>query len=152
MKGEEIVIRYFALHNEWREYQRPMTTFLNNYVSENRFLEEKQLDLLSCNFKENLNKCLELYGIYAFKTFDETRKKLKSNISLFDAQMISMNEMNLSMEDIEKIDKELLIDKLEKLLSKNDFSISISKSTTDRSVLLNRINKYIKFLENTLRN
>ena len=56
------------------------------------------------------------------------------------------------MEDIEKIDKEFLIDKLEKLLSKNDFSISISKSTTDRSVLLNRVNKYIKFLENTLRN
>ena len=152
MKGEEIVIRYFALHNEWKEYQRPMTTFLNNYVYENRFLEKKQLDLLSCNFKENLNKCLELYGVYAFKTFDENRKKLKSNISLFDAQMISMNEINLSMEDIKKIDKELLIDELEKLLSKNDFSISISKSTTDRSVLLHRISKYIKFLENILRN
>lgn len=152
MKGEEIVLRYFALHGKWREYQRPMKTFLNDYVSENRFLEEEKLNLLSHNFKENLNKCLELYGVFAFKTFDKSRKKLKSNISLFDAQMISMNEINISMEDIEKLDKNLLIDELEKLITKNEFSISISKSTTDRNMLLNRINKYIEFLENFLSN
>ena len=147
MKGEEIVLRYFALHDQWKDYQRPMTSFLNEYVARNRNPNNEYLQKISSNFKENLNKCLELYGKYTFKTFDESRKKLKSNISLFDAQMISMNEINLYMEEIENINKELFFNELEKLLNRDDFSINISKSTTDRSSLLNRINKYIDFLE-----
>ena len=151
MKGEEIVLRYFALHKDWETYQKPMTTFLNNYAEKNRSYDDDTLDQLSNTFKTNLYKCIELYGNYTFKTFDSSGKSLKSNIALFDAQMISMTRLNPDMSKLETIDKDMVIDKLKKLLGRDDFSDSISKATTDRNTVLNRINEYTKFLSKILR-
>lgn len=151
MKGEEMVLRYFALHQDWLDYQKPMTTYLNNYAEKNRFIDEHILETLVASFKTNFNKCHELYGEYTFKTFDENRKRLKSNTALFDAQMISMSIVNPSMEKLEKIQKSIVIDKLQKLLSKEDFYATITKGTTDRNTVHKRINDYTKFLRELIK-
>lgn len=150
MKGEEIILRYFALHNDWKNYQGPMTNYLNKYAEDNRYYDEEDLDILSKTFKENFNKCIELYGDYTFKTFDESGRTKTSNISLFDAQMVSMTIVNPTMEEIEKVNKDIVIEELKKLLDKEDFSDSISKATTNKSTVHKRIIDYTKFLRKIL--
>lgn len=91
MKGDELVLRYFTLVNKFAEYVKPMSVFLNKYAEENRFMPAIQVEVLANNFTSNLNKCHFLYGDFAFKTFDENRKRLKANTALYEAQMLSMN-------------------------------------------------------------
>jgi|SRR5690554_5848376 len=150
MKGEEMILRFFALHNDWQNYQKPMTTYLNSYAESNRFYDRNTLDNLSNTFKTNFNKCIELYGEFTFKTFDDKKKRMKANTALFDAQMISMTIVNPTIEQLENINKEMVIERLSELLSNEEFYDSLTKGTTDRNTVHKRINDYTDFLRNLL--
>lgn len=150
MKGEEMILRFFALHNNWQEYQKPMTTYLNNYAENNRFFDKSTLEGLSNTFKTNFNKCIELYGEFTFKTFDANKKRMKANTALFDAQMISMTIVNPTIEQLEIINKDMVIERLSQLLSNEEFYDSLTKGTTDRNTVHKRINDYTDFLRNLL--
>ncbi|GAB3537249.1 DUF262 domain-containing protein [Pontibacter brevis] len=147
MKGDELVLRYFALLERLEIYEKPMTVFLNKYAEDNRLMREPKIIELATNFEANLNKCYFLYGDFAFKTFDEHRKRLKANTALFEAQMLSMNNVNPTLEQIEAINKAEVIDRLETLLRNDDFYNSITKATTDRNVVNKRITDYTTFLQ-----
>lgn len=150
MKGEEMILRYFALQGDWQNYKKPMTTYLNTYAENQRGLDEQTIETLSTTFKRNFEKCLELYGEFTFKTFDSSRKRLKSNTALFDAQMLSMTNVNPSMDELVLLDKNMIINKLTELLENEDFYKSITKATTDKKVVHKRINDYTKFLRSLL--
>lgn len=146
MKGDELILRYFALVERLKDYEKPMTVFLNKYAEDNRFLSENNIDTLSKNFEDNLNKCHLLYGDFAFKTFDNTKKRLKANTALFEAQMISMNNINPAVDRIEALDKENIINRVLDLLNTEDFYNTITKGTTDVRVVKKRIDDYTAFL------
>lgn len=147
MKGDELVLRYFTLHEKLDVYEKPMSVFLNKYAEENRFSDEKKVNDLAANFTSNLNKCHFLYGDLAFKTFDESRKRAKANTALYEAQMLSMDAVNPTLEDIDAIDKGDVIDKLEALLRTEEFYNTLTKATTDKNVLSKRIKDYTSFLK-----
>lgn len=147
MKGDELVLRYFALVERLPVYEKPMSVFLNKYAEDNRLMSELKVVELADNFVSNLNKCHFLYGDFAFKTFDETRKRLKANTALYEAQMLSMNSLNPSLEKMDIINKQHVIDKLEELLEDVEFYNTITKATTDKSVINKRIKDYTEFLE-----
>lgn len=147
MKGDELVLRYFALLARFNAYEKPMTVFLNKYAEDNRFMKESSVTELSNNFETNLNKCHFLYGDFAFKTFDENRKRPKANTALFEAQMLSMDTVNPTLEQIDSINKGEVIDRLEILLRNEDFYNTITKATTDKNVVSKRITDYTTFLQ-----
>ena len=147
MKGDELVLRYFALLERLELYEKPMAVFLNKYTEDNRFLDAESIQNLSNNFTNNLNKCHFLYGEFAFKTFDESKKRLKANTALFEAQMLSMNNVNPTLEQIDAIDKANVIDRVLVLLQTEDFYNTVTKGTTDKSVVKKRINDYTIFLK-----
>lgn len=146
MKGDELVLRYFALLERLDIYEKPMSVFLNKYAEENRLLPDNKVTALANSFTSNLNKCHALYGDLAFKTFDENRKRLKANTALYEAQMLSMNDVNPTMEQINAANKNIVI-KLEELLTNIDFYNTITKATTDNNVVTKRIKDYTAFLK-----
>jgi len=147
MKGDELVLRYFTLVERLNDYEKPMSVFLNKYTEDNRFMSEERVTELANNFISNLNKCHFLYGDFAFKTFDESRKRAKANTALYEAQMLSMNNINPTLEQIDAVDKGEVIDKVENLLSNSNFYDTITKATTDKNVVNKRINDYTEFLQ-----
>ncbi|MDI5948143.1 DUF262 domain-containing protein [Flavobacterium yafengii] len=147
MKGDELILRYFTLLERLQNYEKPMTVFLNKYAEDNRFLPADRIEILSENFKSNLNKCHLLYGDFTFKTFDETKKRLKANTALFEAQMLSMNNIDPTLEQIEAVNKVGVIDKVLELLNTEDFYNTITKGTTDNRVVKKRISDYTAFLQ-----
>jgi len=147
MKGDELVLRYFALLERFTSYAKPMSVFLNKYSEDNRLMSVDDVEILSENFSSNLNKCHFLYGDFAFKTFDENKKRLKANTALFEAQMLSMNNISPSLEQIEKLNKTTVINQLSNLLENIEFYNTITKATTDKTVIVKRINDYTEFLQ-----
>jgi len=147
MKGDELVLRYFALVNRFDVYVKPMSVFLNKYSEENRFMTTNHVKELANNFTSNLNKCHFLYGDFAFKTFDKNRKRMKANSALYEAQMLSMNTVNPTLEQIEAVNKAIVIDRLEDLLGTTNFYDTITKATTDKNVITKRITDYTEFLQ-----
>lgn len=147
MKGDELVLRFFTLTERLQVYEKPMSVFLNKYAEENRTVPEEKVNELANCFSSNLNKCHFMYGDFAFKTFDENRKRLKANTALYEAQMLSMNTMNPTLEQIESINKNHVIDRLAELLDNPDFYNTITKATTDKNVVAKRINDYTEFLQ-----
>jgi hypothetical protein len=91
-----------------------------------------------------------LYGDFAFKTFDENRKRQKANTALYEAQMLSIDAINPTLEQIDAIDKNEVINRLERLLGNPDFYNTITKATTDKNVVTKRITDYTEFLHSIL--
>lgn len=147
MKGDELVLRYFALLDRLNIYEKPMTVFLNKYAEDNRQMPEAAVNNLANNFEANLNKCHFLYGDFSFKTFDGNRKRLKANTALYEAQMLSMNTLNPTLEQIDAVNKDDVIDRLETLLSNEEFYSTITKATTDKNVVIKRVTDYSNFIQ-----
>lgn len=147
MKGDELGLRYFTLLERLNAYEKPMTVFLNKYAEENRFISQERVTELSNNFESNLSKCHFLYGDFSFKTFDENRRRPKANTALYEAQMLSMNTINPTLQQIDAINKDNVIDRLENLLRNDDFYNTITKATTDKNVVNKRITDYTRFLQ-----
>jgi hypothetical protein len=150
MKGDEMVLRYFTLLERLQDYEKPMSVFLNKYAEDNRTMSITKVNQLSENFETNLNKCHLLYGDLAFKTFDSSLKRAKANTALFDAQMLSMNNLNPTLQKLEKINKKVVIEKLLELFGNEDFYDTITKATTDKKIVAKRITNYTEFLNSIL--
>lgn len=150
MKGDEMILRFFTLMERLDSYEKPMSVFLSKYAEESRDISEQRVNEFNEIFNLNLKKCHILYKDYAFKTFDAPRKRLKSNTALFDAQMLSMNILNPSLEKLESMDNDFVIKKLLVLFQNEDFYDTLTKGTTDNKVVKKRIHDYTEFLRNLL--
>lgn len=150
MKADELILRFFAFSNRWRDYNKPLANFLNVYCETNKQVDEKHKDDLTLLFKKTINTVNEVLGEKAFKTYDENMKNAKFNAALYDAQMIAFMELNL---DAEAVDKLKLLD-MESLnhnyISSEQFAKYISSNTTDRNSVVNRISEYKQFIQGLL--
>lgn len=151
MKGDELILRFFAFKEGWRVYKKPMSSFLNHYCAENRNISEDKSEEISNLFKSTLDKITELLGNNAFKTVDEEHKKPKFNAALYDAQMVAVSELNLTSAQIQQLLNNNFVDRNFNFISSEPFLNYISSSTTDKVSVQTRITNYIEFIQNNLR-
>jgi hypothetical protein len=142
MKSEELILRFMALADNWRNYQKPLSGFISNFAETNQRPSRARLDELKTWFVRSLEKCEIIYGDKAFRILSELKGKAQFNAALFDAQMIAAFETNINEHNL---DKTITLRKLENLMLEDEFMKSISQSTTDRNSLQGRIRKLIAF-------
>lgn len=147
MKSEELILRFFALSDNWRNYQKPLSGFLSNYSEKNQRLKDENLLEIETNFIKTLDTIYDLYGKLAFRSFDMDLKNAKFNAAFYDAQMIAFLELDINDKQRANIKKNNIIGKTAKLLNNDDFSKFISQSTTDKNAVLSRIRLYKEFIE-----
>lgn len=150
MKSDELVLRFLSLTENWRNYTKPLVTFLNNFSEFNRIADSNKLIEYEIDFKNTLNKVNSALSKYAFKTYDTSLKNAKFNAALFDAQMISFYELNPSQEKIESLSSKDFVLKNQKFIDSEDFNKFISAGTTDKNSVIGRINSYKEFLRKIL--
>lgn len=150
MKSDELVLRFFALIENWRSYIKPLVSFLNSYSEMNRNPTESKLLELQDEFLNTLNKINSVLNKYAFKTYERSLKNTKFNAALFDAQMVTFYELNLSDESLERLRKTNFIERNQEFISKEEFNKYISSGTTDRNSIINRITEYKLFVNSLL--
>ena len=146
MKGDELILRFFALIDNWRNYSKPLVSFLNIYAESNRIITDDKKDELTNNFTQTFDFCFQVFGNYTFRTFNNEFKQLKFNAALFDAQMVAMFELAPDVRKLATINKERILHKLKDLLFDEYFSKYISAGTTDKKSVQERIRMFKDFL------
>ncbi|HYQ57328.1 MAG TPA: DUF262 domain-containing protein, partial [Draconibacterium sp.] len=122
MKGDELIIRYFALSENWRNYSKPLSGFLNNYAEQYRTPTEDKLSELKESFFQTFNVCHELFGDLAFKTFNKDFKQSKFNAALYDAQMVAVFETGLTKKKAKNLEKNKVLNKLRDLIHEEELT------------------------------
>ena len=150
MKREELILRYFSLSDDWRNYQKPLSNFLSSFSELNRNADDIALKLMEDEFIRCINVSKELFGRFAFRSYNKDEHNLKFNAALYDAQMISIHELNITIEQAKKVNKSKAKKMLDKLMFSEDFIKLISQATTDRNSVLNRIRKFTEALKQVI--
>lgn len=128
----ELILRLFGLYQNWDNYEKPMISFLNHTMSENKdFSSEK-----AKSFVKKFNQVAEIIDKNIEKPF---RPKGVINTAMLDAIFIALLESD-----------HLSVDKLKenypKLIEDPEFIANTFGPTADNSVLKNRIRIAINYL------
>ena len=150
MRSEELILRFFALSDNWRNYKKPMSGFLSNYSEQNQKLSDNELKKIEYSFNTTIEISKKIFKELAFRSFDKNYKNAKFNAAIFDAQMVAFYELNLTDKQISKLMTKNIIPKTFDLYESDEFIKLISQSTTDTKSLQDRIRIFKRFIQNLL--
>ena len=143
MKDVELVLRFFALKDNWRNYAGGLKKILDTYMDENRNLDKEEVDLLAEAFGETIEKVGIIFGSNgSFRRWLPGSGKWKQQVSapLYDSQMFACYK-----KDKQKIiaNKDAILKNYKKLFSKDtEFIESIESSTATPKRFLYRAKKF----------
>lgn len=130
MRDQELILRFFALDSAQQTYSRPMKTFLNNYMNDNKELSGASCEALAETFEKSVNAIHDCIGAKAFKPVSAF------NAAVFDAVMIGVARRLASGAITNcKAFKETYAG----ILANKDFQVWTSRSTADDETVKNRL-------------
>jgi hypothetical protein len=147
MVDEELVLRFFALHDNLGTYRPPLKRLLNDFSDAQRMIDDIRLAEFRALFESTIARVRALIGENAFRLIDTTGKALESavNRALFDAQMLSCSwvQSDLPVAEYRKrVQREVA-----SLNNSPDFLDAIQRATGDRSRTLRRVRDIVDALK-----
>ena len=140
MKAEELVLRYWALSENYENYKKPLAGFINDYSDKHRKLTSDRKAALLASFVSSLSIVRAILGDLAFKVFDKNLHiESNFNSALYDALMVGFFQIhtdntlrNISVEEAQNTLAKLIVDD-------EKFRRSISIATSDEAQVRYRI-------------
>lgn len=126
MRDIEMILRFFALFKFWKNYKPPMKDFINQFMENNKNLDEQKMIFFERIFSETMKIIYTEIGNNAFKI------KAGLNVAVFDAITVGIAEVGLKRTRNLKLE----CDSLKKIEA---FQNAVSQSTTNRDQLESRI-------------
>jgi uncharacterized protein with ParB-like and HNH nuclease domain len=127
MKDIEMIIRFFALVENWNGYKNPMKDYISDYMRRNRNLEKPQMVKMERIFKSVVDK------IYAAGGVDSFKLKAGINIAVFDSITTATAILGPNKISSMKI-------KIEKLKNNKKYLETVLQGTTNEDKVKKRIN------------
>lgn len=147
MKGAELVLRYFAFRDDRATYQKPLSSFLDQYSSKSRSMPKAQVKLAAEDFRRVVDRVDKGLGKLAFRIFDhDFRATSPFNSALYDAEMIGFRDTanaKIASGDYEAKD---LQQHMLQLFSTERFMNSIRQATSDEQAVKFRIDSFVNHL------
>lgn len=137
LRDVELVLRVLALHDHWETYDKPMKSFLNQYINKNRAAADVEGNETGKRLKNLFTRMC-----YIVSTALPTRPfhlRGRLNMGLMDSVMTTCAKLE---------DKDLLQlpERFKQLLDSADFIETVSVSTSDAVVLKKRFSLAMQFL------
>ena len=140
MKDQELIIRYFAMLEDYTLYEAPMKEFLNKFVKKHREDKNNKINEYSNHFKQCCDIFLEAIDSRPF------RRVVAINVAFYEAAMVALTE-KIIRDGIPE--KDFVNDKYQLLIDDIDFREYISQSTGNKTSVFKRIERAKEiFLEN----
>jgi len=148
MKAEELVLRFWALSEDFDSYRKPLSIFINDFAERNRVLSPERKASLKSSFSDVLEGVKDLLGPLSFRIFDlDMHVESTFNSALYDALMIGVSMLQregaikkISMGDAQKA--------LANLVEGDEqFRKSISIATSDDAQVRYRVNSIVKLFK-----
>ena len=126
MKDIEMLVRFFALYENWAEYTKPMKDFINTYMEGRKDITEEKQNELSQLFQNTIN--------FIFSELGENAFRIKSgiNVAVFDSVMTSISLIGTNKITNAK-------ESYERLLKIEAYKEAVSEHTTDVEKVQGRI-------------
>lgn len=127
LKGQELILRFFALHFEFEQYQGNMKDFLNFFMLKNRTLDIYSANQLEQIFKRTIQFIHETIGSDAFK-FNKV-----FNTAFFETIMLIVSW------DINKLNHNKFADCHKFLKENHEFRDYLKSRTTSKESMYRRL-------------
>jgi hypothetical protein len=148
MKGAELILRYFALRDNRASYEKPLSSFLDQYSTNTRNMSATEVHQKESQFKILMDKVDKGLGNLAFRIYDDGRKPITPfNSALYDAEMVGFTETKnekIQSNNYESVD---LQNHLVTLFKIERFLNSIRQATSDEHSVRARIDMMIEHLD-----
>ena len=93
-RDEELVLRFLALYFRFDEYQPPMKSFLNQFMSDNRDMEIYEEPVMCDVFQETVKVILEKLGDRAFKPRRALNAAVQDSLMIAIARRLEKGAIN----------------------------------------------------------
>lgn len=144
MKGSELVLRFFAFKENRQNYEKPLSSFLDQFSSVHRNEADEVLDAWAEEFVRAKELCLQYFGTDAFKMYNQELEKFGSfNSAIFDAQMIGISECGNEKVLSGNADSMKVKSAFITLFDDTQFMASVQRATSDEVSVRRRIEKSI---------
>ena len=139
MKAEELILRYWALSENYEAYRKPLAGFINTYAEQSRHLSDQQKSYLEESFVSTLTKVREVFGEFAFKIYDEKGNvESRFNSALYDGEMLGVRQT--VMEGLRfKTPKQIHAGLVSVMRKDENFRRAIGQATSDEGQLRIRV-------------
>ena len=152
MVDEELILRWFAMRDNLRNYKPPLKRFLNEYMDANKRRSEAWLEEREEHFDSTMNLTYDVLGSKAFRLMDENGnplvdkdgKKLPSGVNraLFDAQSSAFSWVKQPVTESHP----RALAEISKVLQDPEFQDAVRRATSDRARIRLRVSRMVKVL------
>ena len=110
-RGQERILRFFAFHDSYQEYQGGLATFLNDYMRKHREPDEQFLDDKNDLFHRTFKIIFE-------DIFESTSDGLRG-VSVLEAVLVGVSR---NLANLETLSREKILEMYNELLTSDEFS------------------------------
>jgi hypothetical protein len=136
MRDIELILRFFALFNNIKHYQKPMKKFLNDFMKANTSLKDAKLERLEKLFRHTVDSVVRYLGPRPF----HIHRGL--NAAVYDSVFVAFAQtLDTLAEDPNDAAIRKLRARFDKLTKDGEYLVWVSSHTTDVDVVPDRISK-----------
>ena len=145
---EELVLRWFAMHDELGKYRPPLNLFLSNYMNSHKDEDAEWLDARAAHFELTMQRISQVLGSHAFRLIDADGNALRDpenkplprglNRALFDAQAMAFSWVTTPADEM---DKGAIVQSIARALIEGELQDAVRRATGDRARLHLRIKR-----------
>lgn len=138
MKDTEMIVRFWALYEKFKDYKKPMKDFITNFMIDKKDLKELDKE----KFQKIFIDCVKL----VVDEIPEKPFRLKAgiNVAIFDSVMVAI--AFIGQENIKNFKE-----KYNSLLNNKSYLKNVSEHTTDEELVKNRIMTAIKYFSDEIK-
>jgi len=133
MKDEELILRFLALHYNFKNYSKPMNEFLSKFMDNNRNISMEKSNSMKKIFIDTISYIYREVGIPAF------RPRGNINSAAFDSITYIVANFKSELNDN-------IADNIQKLFQDSGYLKAIAEGTTDPETIKNRLEITKKYL------
>ncbi|WP_208455419.1 DUF262 domain-containing protein [Burkholderia gladioli] len=139
MQDVEYVLRFFTMHNAWKDFSGDYRRSMDKFMEEHRTPNAQQLTAFRKIFAESLRRCEILWGEDAFKRYDGGVARNQFLAGMYDAQMVGVSL--LSAAKVKRLTARIaqVRKATKKLFESGDFEGWVRSATNTRSSVEGRI-------------
>jgi hypothetical protein len=138
-KKDELVLRFLAFHENLEGYAKPLSSFLNEYLSANKSQSVDWIDEHANRFRRMLDGVIQLLGADAFRFRGGMGEAKKFNTAFFDAVSVGFSRSHLhAVANLAPLANEVTA-RFEELSNDPEFRQHIVRATSDPNAIRTRI-------------
>jgi hypothetical protein len=140
MKGDELVLRFFAFKENIKKYEKPLSSFLSDYLELNKAISKSEVAKMIIIFNGMIAAIHLLLGSNAFRLRSSDSAAKKFNTAFYDAITVGYATSDLpDTADLNLVDTIALQNAMESASETDAFRASTLRATSDKSSIEKRI-------------